>query len=91
MQTLTVKAIKHTDVRGKELYYLKISNDAGSFVINVGKKTYDECTAMEAMKPQGRLDLKESGEYDEQGMKIPKNVNTEDGKKGQVRNEDHKN
>lgn len=62
MQTLTVKAIKHTDVRGKELYYLKISNDAENFMINVGKKTYDECTAMEAMKPQAKLNLKDGKE-----------------------------
>ena len=82
MQTLTVKAIKHTDVRGKELYYLKISNDAGSFVINVGKKTYDECTAMEAMKPQLNMELKEGKEYDKQGMSIPGTVNTKDGTKG---------
>lgn len=71
MQVLTVKAIKHTDVRGKELYYLKINNDAGSFVINVGKKTYDECTAMEAMKPQTKLDLKDGKEGQVQNGNTP--------------------
>ena len=82
MQTLKVKPIKHEAVRGKELYYLKISNDATSFVINVGKKTYDECTAMETMKPQMSMELKEGKEYDKQGMSIPAIVNTKDGAKG---------
>lgn len=38
MKQLEVSAIKHHDVRGKELLYIKI----GDVVINVGEKTYKE-------------------------------------------------
>lgn len=38
MKVLEVTAIKHHDVRGKELLYIKI----GDVVINVGEKTYKE-------------------------------------------------
>lgn len=36
-----VTPLTHTDVRGKELLYLKIQGASGEVVINIGKATYD--------------------------------------------------
>ena len=41
------EAIKTTDVRGKELYYIKCSNGEHNYFINVGKKTHDEVKQLE--------------------------------------------
>lgn len=39
---MTVITIKHTDVKGKETYYVKLTNSENTeHYISVGKKTYD--------------------------------------------------
>ena len=41
------ETIKTTDVRGKELYYIKCSNGEHNYFINVGKRTHDEVKQLE--------------------------------------------
>lgn len=44
---VTVTAIKHKDVRGKELNYLKLTNGKIELLVNVGEKTYQGVKDME--------------------------------------------
>lgn len=39
---MKVNVIKHKDVTGKEQLYLKIENENGQVLINIGQKTYDK-------------------------------------------------
>lgn len=37
---MKIKTLEHTDVRGNKLYYMVITNNAGTeFMINVGERT----------------------------------------------------
>lgn len=44
---LNAEPIKHTDVRGNVKYYLKVYTESGEYFINVGLKTYNECSKLQ--------------------------------------------
>lgn len=51
-----VTAIEHADVREKKQLYLKISNGEETFVINIGKQTFDKINAMGEAQKQEHID-----------------------------------
>lgn len=42
MNLVVAEALAHKDVRGKEQFYIKFTNGKSEYVINVGKKTFEE-------------------------------------------------
>lgn len=52
MKTLTATPIEHKDIRGNILYYVKVSNgnEKEDYIINVGKKTYDNLKKLATAK-----------------------------------------
>ena len=38
---MKVTVIKHKDVRGTELLYLKLENENGEYLMNIGKKSFE--------------------------------------------------
>lgn len=56
-----VEAIKHQDVRGKELLYLRITKEGVQepITINIGQKTYDAIKKLDATLAQSKLPVDE--------------------------------
>lgn len=57
MQT-EVKAVKHVDVRGKELLYITIGEGLNQAIINVGEKTYKRVQEIIGGPIHGKIDIK---------------------------------
>lgn len=49
--TAEVQAIRHKDVRGKEMLYLKIIKDSREVIINVGQQTFNSIEGLEKPIP----------------------------------------
>lgn len=44
---MTANVIVHSDIKGKKLYYVKISNGSLEHFINIGEKTYQAILDLE--------------------------------------------
>lgn len=53
------EAIKWTDIKGHDLYYIKLTNGDKSHLINVGKKTFENVNEITKPSEQQQLPLKE--------------------------------
>lgn len=57
---MKVEAIKHKDVRGKEMLYLKLTHEVTQkeVVINIGQKTFDAVSNMDTVTlPEAQLTI----------------------------------
>lgn len=43
---MEILTIKHKDVKGKELLYLKIKNEYGEVLLNIGQKSFDNISEL---------------------------------------------
>lgn len=57
MAKVTVKTVKHVDVRGKELLYLKITGGGETLLVNVGEKTFKAVELMERALEQPEIPI----------------------------------
>lgn len=66
---MKIETLKHTDVRGKELKYLKVTNSNESYLINVGDKTFDEVSRL--LEEDGKEKVQEGAklEIEDEGVK----------------------
>ena len=43
---MEILTIKHKDVKGKDLLYLKIKNEYGEVLLNIGQKSFDNISEL---------------------------------------------
>lgn len=50
MTTVNMEALRHKDVRGKELLYLKIEKNGTQVLMNIGEKSYNALIALKEVE-----------------------------------------
>lgn len=78
---LKITTVKHKDVRGKELLYLKVSNEHEELLINVGEKTYNTVTKMAETGEATQEETAEAAKEIAERMKGVKEIVAQDKKK----------